>query len=238
MPTLPITDDASGSSGDPLNGRTTTTGGATWVSDVNWEILTFGGGNSIYPNGSTGIAKLNAGAASVVFSWTQRGSDFLDILFWGTSNDSAYLRITYFGGNYYLRDEANSDVIPGGAAGSAPSAANVYVVSLNGDAIQFAINGSVIFSTTDSGHSSNTYFGFKNTSGGSGLAYAISLTAFVASDPALTVSSITDSAVELTATTQAPTEPARTPSSINAAPLLIAASQTCRMAPASVVLLG
>jgi hypothetical protein len=193
MPTLPITDNCDGTTGDPVNGRTTTTGGATWVAGSAWEVYL----NTLANAGDSNFAKFDTGVSSGIFTFTQI-QDFQDVGFLINSAGTSYLRVTYFGGNYFLRDESNTDLITP-VPGTISAAGDVISLSVNSGAIEYAINGTVILSYTDSAHTSNTFFGVQST--GNARIDDVSFTSFTPAVPTEHVSSISATAVEITATT-------------------------------------
>jgi hypothetical protein len=150
---LPATDNFTGTNGDSLNGRTTTTGALTWSSD----------GFTIQGNKATGASSqhaiVNAGVADVVVQATLGSSpNFAGLVFRSNSGYTQCLIAYFTTVNVYIFDETVTQLAS--ATGTFASG-DVVSVSVSGTAITVKQNGTTVLTYTSSHGLTNIYVGLS-----------------------------------------------------------------------------
>jgi hypothetical protein len=151
--TLPITDNFTGVDGDPINGRTTTTGGATWSSD---GMIIYQG--TCYSNTHT-YALVNSGVSDVVVSAkiVAQSPSFWALAFRSNSDFSVHLLAYVTPTTAYIYDENGSPLTSQG--GLTISIGDTIEVAAHDTAITVTQNGSTILTYTTNHALTNTRSG-------------------------------------------------------------------------------
>ncbi len=184
------TDDFTGTDGDLLNGRTTTTGGLTWAS-TGWQI----NANRAY-NASAGAAMLNSGITDHIVSFVIKVHDFNIMIFRSNSGGTTKLEVWPLATTITIYDESVSQIAQ--ATGLTIANNDTISVECNGTSIVVKQNGTTRLTTTSSHGASGTYVGMRGT--GDEINDDFSVSAFAIAAPTATLTRATPTQVELTST--------------------------------------
>lgn len=190
---LPATDVFTGSDGDHIDGRTTTTGGLTWAyatggSAADWQVNT----NRAYNSASgAAIVLLNPGATDIDQQIDVKSAtgELVILVFRSNSGGTTFLQAWFemgSPGRVRVFDESLTQI------GTTWTSGNIVQndtcrVTVSGSAITCYVNATTTVSTSSSHGSSNTYVGLRGGNSNT-LLDNYSLAAFAVVDPAAAVS--------------------------------------------------